>query len=239
MATEFPHCDIVSVDVAPVTSHIPRSNISFEVYDLYSGIAEPNESFDYVSCRHIQLHVGLFHLKYQAIKINLCEFLTQVKEYDRLIFDLHRVLKPGGLVTICEVENNIFEVDQPPYDTIAYRTAPSMLRGLDAMRTAVTYQGIDIDAIYRLDEWLQPDSTFWAETAEKYEYVLNYISPSDTLNNFKNSFVKDSRASEMDSVERFSRHTKGSCAYSHRSMAPRPRSSAGWGPCCSDIFPLL
>ncbi|KAB5592295.1 Methyltransferase domain containing protein [Ceratobasidium theobromae] len=169
MATEFPHCDIVSVDVAPVTSHIPRSNISFEVYDLYSGIAEPNESFDYVSCRHIQLHVGLFHLKYQAIKINLCEFLTQVKEYDRLIFDLHRVLKPGGLVTICEVENNIFEVDQPPYDTIAYRTAPSMLRGLDAMRTAVTYQGIDIDAIYRLDEWLQPDSTFWAETAEKYE----------------------------------------------------------------------
>lgn len=148
MATEFPHCDIISVDIAPITPHVPRPNINFEVYDLYAGIAEPDESFDYVSCRHVQLHV---------------------KEYDRLIFDLHRVLRPGGLITICEVENYIFEADQPPYNTIAYRTAPNAALGVDAIRTAVRHQGIDIDAVYHLDEWLQPDSPFWAKTAEKYE----------------------------------------------------------------------
>jgi hypothetical protein len=57
MAVEFPHCDIVSVDIAPIVAHTPRANITFEVYDLYAGVAEPDESFDYVSCRHVQTHV--------------------------------------------------------------------------------------------------------------------------------------------------------------------------------------
>ncbi|CAE6507572.1 unnamed protein product [Rhizoctonia solani] len=147
MATEFPHCDIVSVDIAPTTAHTPRPNISFEVYDLYAGIAEPDESFDYVSCRHVQLHV---------------------KDFDRLVFDLHRVLKPGGLVTICEVENYIFEVDESPYSNICCRTAPNVARGVDAIRAAVNYQGVDIDCIYELETWLQPKSYFWTKTGDKY-----------------------------------------------------------------------
>jgi hypothetical protein len=60
MAAEFPHCDITSVDIAPITPHVPRANITFEIYDLYAGVAEPDESFDYVSCRHTQLHVSYF-----------------------------------------------------------------------------------------------------------------------------------------------------------------------------------
>ena len=46
MAEEFPHCDITSIDIAPITTHVPRANIAFEVYDLYAGVAEPDESFD-------------------------------------------------------------------------------------------------------------------------------------------------------------------------------------------------
>ena len=60
MAAEFPHCDTTSVDIAPLTTHVPRANIAFEVYDLYAGVAEPDESFDYVSCRHTHLAVSLF-----------------------------------------------------------------------------------------------------------------------------------------------------------------------------------
>ncbi|KAH7335827.1 S-adenosyl-L-methionine-dependent methyltransferase [Rhizoctonia solani] len=144
MATEFPHCDIVSVDIAPITVHIPCPNISFEVYDLYAGIAEPDESFDYVSCRHVQLHV---------------------KDFDRLVFDLHRVLKPEGLITICEVENYVFEVDEPPYNNICHSTAPNVARGVEAVRG-------DIDCIYELETWLQPKSYFWTRTADKYSIPL-------------------------------------------------------------------
>ncbi|KAG8706241.1 hypothetical protein FRC08_001181 [Ceratobasidium sp. 394] len=147
MAAEFPHCDIVSVDVAPITTHAPRPNIAFEVYDLYAGVAEPDESFDYVSCRHVQL---------------------AVKEYDRLIFDLHRVLRPGGLITICEVENCLYEVDEPPYTTRADRSFPNVVYGIELMRAAITDQGVDLDAIYHVGDWLRPNSDFWRRTGEKY-----------------------------------------------------------------------
>jgi hypothetical protein len=51
MATEFPHVDFVSLDVSPMTAHIPRENITFEVYDLYAGLAEADASFDMVHVR--------------------------------------------------------------------------------------------------------------------------------------------------------------------------------------------
>lgn len=68
MAAEFPHCDITSIDIAPIASHTPRANITFEIYDLYAGVAEPDESFDYVSCRHTQLHAShVIQTKYYLI----------------------------------------------------------------------------------------------------------------------------------------------------------------------------
>ncbi|CEL58662.1 hypothetical protein RSOLAG1IB_08725 [Rhizoctonia solani AG-1 IB] len=147
MATEFPHCDIVSIDIAPIVPHAPRPNITFEIYDLYAGVAEPDESFDYVSCRHVQLHV---------------------KEYDRLIFDLHRVLKPGGLITVCEVENHCYEAE-PPFETPAYlQTMPVAAEAIKVLRAAITKQGININAVHHISEWLRPGSPFWIQTAEAY-----------------------------------------------------------------------
>jgi hypothetical protein len=51
MATEFPHAHFVSLDLVPMVPHVPRSNITFEVYDLYAGLAEPDDSFDIVHAR--------------------------------------------------------------------------------------------------------------------------------------------------------------------------------------------
>ncbi|KAH7335825.1 S-adenosyl-L-methionine-dependent methyltransferase [Rhizoctonia solani] len=152
MAAEFPHCDIVSIDIAPIIPHAPRPNISFEIYDLYAGVAEPDESFDYVSCRHVQLHV---------------------KEYDRLIFDLHRVLKPGGLITICEVENQMYEA-VPPFTMRGFvRTVPGAAQALDVLRRAAIKQGVDLDAVNYFHEWLRPNSSFWMQTAKKYDIPLS------------------------------------------------------------------
>ncbi|CAE6437076.1 hypothetical protein BN14_06927 [Rhizoctonia solani AG-1 IB] len=148
MAVEFPHCDIVSVDIAPIVTHTPRANITFEVYDLYAGVAEPDESFDYVSCRHVQTHV---------------------KEYDRLIFDLYRVLRPGGLVSICEVENYLYETDQPPYDNLAYHTQPDLCKGLELIRAAIQKQGVDLSTVYQIPDWLSPNSEFWTQMGAKYQ----------------------------------------------------------------------
>lgn len=53
MAAEFPHVDFTSVDTIPLVPHVRQANIlSYEVYDLYNGIAEADESFDIVHLRH-------------------------------------------------------------------------------------------------------------------------------------------------------------------------------------------
>lgn len=53
MSKEFPHAQFLSVDVAPIVDHIPRANITFEVYDLASRILEADESFDLVRIEHV------------------------------------------------------------------------------------------------------------------------------------------------------------------------------------------
>ena len=60
MANEFPHADFTSVDIVPHVPHVPRPNIlGYEVYDVYNGIAEADESFDLVHMRHVTSKVGL------------------------------------------------------------------------------------------------------------------------------------------------------------------------------------
>ena len=99
---------------------------------------------------------------------NVLTLVLQVKEYDRLIFDLSWVLRPGGLITVCELENHVFEVEYPPYETVTYRTFPCTAREIDFIRGAIVNQGIGLSVIHKIDEWLHLSSPFWAETAKKY-----------------------------------------------------------------------
>lgn len=58
MAKDFPHVQFTSVDNMPLVPHVPQPNITFEVYDLYNGIAEPGETFDMVHLRHAAMSVS-------------------------------------------------------------------------------------------------------------------------------------------------------------------------------------
>jgi hypothetical protein len=58
MAAEFPHVDFTSVDTVPLVPHARHANIlGYEVYDLYNGIAEEDETFDVVHLRHAMTKV--------------------------------------------------------------------------------------------------------------------------------------------------------------------------------------
>jgi hypothetical protein len=60
MAAEFPHVDFTSVDTVPLVPHTRCANIlSYEVYDLYNGIAEEDEMFDIVHLRYAMSKVSL------------------------------------------------------------------------------------------------------------------------------------------------------------------------------------
>jgi hypothetical protein len=48
MATEFPHVRFRSLDLAPIIPHVPRPNITFEVYDFTEGLLLKDASQDIV-----------------------------------------------------------------------------------------------------------------------------------------------------------------------------------------------
>ncbi|KAG8742285.1 hypothetical protein FRC10_001709 [Ceratobasidium sp. 414] len=88
MTELHPNATYVSVDVKPLVAHMPRANVSFEVYDLYAGIAEPGSSFDMVHSR---------------------QCVTTTKNFNFLLREIHRVLKPNGVLVMTEIPIQAYE----------------------------------------------------------------------------------------------------------------------------------
>jgi hypothetical protein len=51
MVSTYPDEEFVSLEVKPLAALAPHSRIRFEVYDLYTRIAEPDARFDPVHAR--------------------------------------------------------------------------------------------------------------------------------------------------------------------------------------------
>ncbi|QRV97137.1 methyltransferase domain protein [Ceratobasidium sp. AG-Ba] len=157
VAAEFPHAHFISLDVVPMIPHIPRSNITFEVYDLYAGLAEPDESFDVVHAR---------------------DCLDSVKNYDMLLREIHRVLKPGGLLLIGELGRDAFEASDT--DVPAIVSAPHIHHGLKIVREAISAQGVMLDLLPLIPQWLEPDSALWDQNYPGFSVMTGSGSDSSS-----------------------------------------------------------
>ncbi|CAE6425048.1 unnamed protein product [Rhizoctonia solani] len=144
MASEFPHVDFVSVDTVPFVPHVRRANIlSYEVYDLYNGIAEGDETFDVV------------HLRYAMLKI---------KDLAELILEVHRVLRPGGLFLYCEFENEEYDASVENHD--ASGTAPCLVRAMRISLEELDRQGVYAYAYKDVPTLLDPTCALWRNKEE-------------------------------------------------------------------------
>ncbi|KAG8702589.1 hypothetical protein FRC09_004657 [Ceratobasidium sp. 395] len=144
VAAEFPHAHFISLDVVPMIPHVPRPNITFEVYDLYAGLAEPDDSFDVVHAR---------------------DCIGSVKNYDMLLREFHRILRPGGLLLLGELGTEVYEAwdtDKP-----ACVSAPNTHRGLGIIREAVKSQGVMLDVLPHISKWLEPGSALWIQDQDR------------------------------------------------------------------------
>ncbi|CAE6385342.1 unnamed protein product [Rhizoctonia solani] len=137
MAETYPSTDFVSADVKPLAPHLPHPRIKYEVYDLYAGISEPDASFDLVHAR-------------------ICVTLT--KNYKFLMQEMHRVLKPGGLLIISEIPNQAYEVDNP---SEPLRSSPLRTKAIALMRSGLTSQGIDLGSWDKMSDRLSPGHPMW------------------------------------------------------------------------------
>lgn len=133
----YPTAELVSLDVKPLAALVPHPRIKFEVYDLYAGIAEPDASFDLVHARQ-------------------CVYLT--KDYNFLLREMHRVLKPGGMLVLGEIPAQAYEVDNP---SVPIHSSPRRVEAIQLMRKAQTAQGVDLVAYDDLSSRLDPGHPMW------------------------------------------------------------------------------
>ncbi|KAG9099990.1 hypothetical protein FS749_016559 [Ceratobasidium sp. UAMH 11750] len=138
MSLQFPHVDFLSLDNVPLTPHMPHPNVEFEVYDLYNGIAAPDETFDVAHMRFTMMH------------------LTNPQD---IIRDIHRVLRPGGLFLFANTELSVFDALNP--ERAMNEVLPSLSEGFKIMRAALSQQGVKIHMGREVSSWLAPDSDMW------------------------------------------------------------------------------
>jgi SAM-dependent methyltransferase len=92
MAKKFPHCQIVGIDLVPVSieaESIP-SNCQFEIDDVELGL------------QHFQNRFDLVHARLLAMGL---------RDFQKSMIDIHSCLKPGGIVIWMEPDQHFFTSD--------------------------------------------------------------------------------------------------------------------------------
>ncbi|KAG8742286.1 hypothetical protein FRC10_001710 [Ceratobasidium sp. 414] len=159
MAEVYPTASFVSVDVKPFSPHQPRSNITFEVYDFYAGIAEPDSSFDV---------------------INAMQCIVETKDFNLLLREMHRVLKPHGVLVITDIPFWSYGVENP---SLAQGPESRHAVGLDWLRRAFQAQGVDITAWGDVCARLSRRHPLWAERSIDPE--AGVFEPQNTANSVR------------------------------------------------------
>ena len=96
MGKEFPHCEVVGVDLAPVPENGSPTNVRYEIDDVNMGLSHFYDQFDVVHARLIG---------------------TGLRDFKTTMEDVERCLKPGsgGIVLWFDVDFDMYSKDQHVY----------------------------------------------------------------------------------------------------------------------------
>lgn len=101
-----------------------------------------------------------------------------MKNFKSLIREVHRVLRPGGLLLFCEYELEVYDAEFPGIP--AWRSLPGISNALRLARGCLATQGVNIYAWRDLPNWLPHDSPFWKETEQGGEFGIDTDTDTST-----------------------------------------------------------
>ncbi|TEB26001.1 S-adenosyl-L-methionine-dependent methyltransferase [Coprinellus micaceus] len=135
VARDFPFCECVAIDLVPIrdSQGLPP-NVKTEVDDVNLGLQHCYGQFDVV---HVRL------------------IASGVKDYQLLIEDISRILRPGGVMELCEFDFSIYNQNHHPFTIHLHEpmVSPYWARWMAHLRRAVQGRGGDIFAAGYLWQW--------------------------------------------------------------------------------------
>ncbi|KAF9501017.1 S-adenosyl-L-methionine-dependent methyltransferase [Pleurotus eryngii] len=136
IADEFPKVEVVGVDLAPIQPRSVPPNCTFELCDLDQWtLPYPDNHFDLIHAR--SMHTG-------------------ISNYPRLVHEISRILKPGGLVILIEPDLMPIADGKPADD----EGLPGWFAFWQTYRGCLKQQGIDTTVPSRLPQFLSATKAF-------------------------------------------------------------------------------
>ncbi|KAF8136589.1 S-adenosyl-L-methionine-dependent methyltransferase [Boletus edulis] len=128
MADEFPEAEVIGVDLAPIQPREVPENCTFELCDLDQWyLPYPSGHFDVIHAR--SMHTG-------------------IENYTRLLHEIARMLRPGGLVILIEPDSEPI-ADGKSATELTRCGQPSGMRGWfalwEAYRQCLRDKGVDVN----------------------------------------------------------------------------------------------
>jgi ubiquinone/menaquinone biosynthesis C-methylase UbiE len=152
MAMEFPHCEVVGVDLVPVQPKPLPPNLRIELDDINLSMEHFYNSFDLIHGRMIA---------------------SGIRDYRSFLVELSRVLRPGGMVLLTEIIQQSCDENRNPINPfIANPTQPSGSNSqpvlwsslfLSYLKQAVANKGGTADAPDNLEWWLKEEELGFQE----------------------------------------------------------------------------
>jgi len=140
VARDFPNCIAVGTDLIPMQSPTMPPNLRSEIDDINLGLEHFYGDFNVVHVRLIS---------------------SGIKDYNRLIDQIGRVLRPGGLIDVSEFDFRMCDANhrvlEPDVDDIR---PPWWALWLSHILKAIRNSGGDPDAATHLHEWILNNPMF-------------------------------------------------------------------------------
>ncbi|TFK26651.1 hypothetical protein FA15DRAFT_667123 [Coprinopsis marcescibilis] len=142
IATDFPNCSVVGVDLIPIPGDIAAlpQNVWTEIDNVNLGLSHFYNSFDVVHARLIS---------------------SGVQNYRRMIDEIAHVVRPGGLIELAECDCFTYDVNHNRIDATPDEISPPWWpRWLSFFREAIRFGGGNTEAANGLHTWVSNHPAF-------------------------------------------------------------------------------